>query len=305
MTDLLYQHSFGKYRDDINQQSFKDRVESLIDKKTLFNNIDNIEGLSGAAITCIDDDFSIVELRKSSFNNSRTVVIRFPSIKTSSSFAFEASLNRRVSNVTTEVIGTALSCGAALFGWIAVSGSLVAIPVTGGASTLMTGIGISASTASSVQCFNGAYRTYNELYNPEMNDFLDSQTWYQATTVVLDAISLVGAGAATVSSIKAFKLIQKSSGRTTKQILKNMTRAERRNLTKDINRLNNPGKSNNVLKRMVTAKKIPKRYSKQELTHAFKVQIKDGIGAALTFSGSALAGFSKNQIKAITVTIFE
>ena len=116
---------------------------------------------------------------------------------------------------------------------------------------------------------------------------------YQIAYIALDSIYLVGALVAGTAAIKAFKLIQKNSGRTTQQILKNVTRAPKRRLTKDIVRLNNPNKSTKALKAIL------------KITKAVKLHLKDGVGAALTFSGSAFAGFSSNQIKAIAVTVFE
>ena len=131
---------------------------------------------------------------------------------------------------------------------------------------------------------------------------------YQIAYIALDSISLVGALVAGTAVIKAFKLIQKNSGRTTKQILKSVTRAEKRRLTKDIVRLNNPNnpnKSTKALKAILNTEDSKNMYTKLKITKALKLHLKDGVGAALTFSGSAFAGFSSNQIKAIAVTVFE
>jgi len=310
MTNLLYQYSLSKYEDDMNRQSFKNRIELLIDKKKLFNNMDNIEGLSGAAIMCIDDDFNKVELRKSKFDNPRTVVMRFPSIKAPSSLASETSPNINESGLAKESTLAILSCGAAVMGWIVVIGASAAAPVTGGASLFAVSTGIAATLASSGQCINGLYRTYNEYSgNGEENDRLDSLIWYQSASTALDSISLLGAGVASSSAVKAFKLLQKHSSRTTKQILKNMTRGERRRLTKDIVRLNNPNKSTKALKAMLKTtdfkKGFKKEFTKLRVTNGFKLRLKDGVGAALTFTGSGLGGFSASYIEAIAVTVFE
>ena len=84
---------------------------------------------------------------------------------------------------------------------------------------------------------------------------------YQIAYIALDSISLVGALVAGTAAIKAFKLIQKNSGRTTKQILKNVTRAEKRRLTKDIVRLNNPNKSTKALKAILKTEDSKNMYT--------------------------------------------
>ena len=46
---------------------------------------------------------------------------------------------------------------------------------------------------------------------------------------------------------------------------------------------------------------FPKRYSGIQITHALQLQLKDAIGASLSFSGSALSG----TVKGLAVGIYQ
>lgn len=78
-----------------------------------------------------------------------------------------------------------------------------------------------------------------------------------------------------------------------------MGRVERARLTKEILRLNHPGVSNSILKSMMRTGVFPKRYTGIQITHALKLQLKDAIGASMSFSGSALSGSVKGLAIAI------
>lgn len=91
------------------------------------------------------------------------------------------------------------------------------------------------------------------------------------------------------------------SGKSSLSILKGLSRAERKRLTQDIIRLNHPGLSNKLLKGLVKAGHFPKRYSGMRITQSLTLQLKDAIGASMSFSGSALSGSANS----LAVGIYE
>lgn len=88
-----------------------------------------------------------------------------------------------------------------------------------------------------MQCANGLWRTYKELTNPAENDFYDSLSWYQAMTLALDGISLVGADSSTFATVKTVMTIKTATGRDLNDILRRMSRQERAKLTSEVLRL--------------------------------------------------------------------
>jgi len=134
-----------------------------------------------------------------------------------------------------------------------------------------------------------------------MNDFLDSQEWYQYTTMALDVISVAGATAAAATTLKTVKLLKANSGKNSLSILKGLSRADRKRLTQDIIRLNHPGVSNKLLKNMVKINHYPKRFSGIKITQSLELQLKDAVGASMSFSGSALSG----NVNSLAVGIYE
>jgi len=279
------------------ETQLKQHLSLYIDQKQLFEDIDRIPELHGAAVIYIDSHYTIVELRP--FNSSCNlhpikVILREPPKQLNQKqFALHlkgSQGNARESKLVGEVAGTILSCSAAVLGWIVVFGSSAAIPLTGGTSSAITYLAIGASTASSLQCFNGGYRTYNEKKNPDKNDFLDSQEWYKITSDALDLISLAGAAAAAATTLKMVKLLKATSNKSSLSILNSLSRAERKRLTQDIIRLNHPGVSNNILKQLIRTGNYPKAFSGIKITQAITLQLKDAVGASMSFGGSALSG---------------
>lgn len=241
--------------------------------------------------------------------NKLTVVIK-PKEKQEKVVGQNLEINRQDgSGFYSELVSTSLSCGAAILSWVAVGGSSAAIPVSGGTSTIITVLAWSAATASTAQCINSTYRLYNETDygNGEMNAWLDSQAWYTSTSTVLDIISVAGGVAAAGATIKMALNLHKSTGKGLKEILKQLNRHERKRLTEELIRAQNPGISNKMLKMFVNAGKYPKRYSNFEISNSIRLQLKDAMGAAFSFAGSATGGIirSPNRIPEMGVAIIE
>jgi hypothetical protein len=286
---------------------FSQKVLANIDTKTLFKKIDAIPGLAGAGIVYIDSKYNIIELRKfepvCQLNPIKIVLREPPQLMSQAEFASHlkgSQGNIRESNLVGEVSGSVLSCGIALIGWFVVMGSATAIPLTGGTSSAITYLAIGATVASTLQCVNGSVRSFNEVFVPEQNDYLDEQEWYQASTTAIDLVSLAGAGASAALTLKSIKLMQAQTGKTTYDLLKGLSRPEQRRLSAELLRLNMPGVSKQALKNMVR-KGVVKRYSGKHITASFRLQVTDAVGATLSFSGSAYSG----TVKSLAVGVFE
>ncbi|MCI2283820.1 hypothetical protein L3081_10940 [Colwellia sp. MSW7] len=201
------------------ENQLKSKLSYNINQKKLFQDIDRIPELYGAAVVYIDSNYTITELRpfdpSCSLNPIKVVLREPPNLMNQKEFLGHlkgSQGNIRESKLVGEVVGTVLSCGAAFLGWVVVFGSSAAIPLTGGTSTAVTYLAVAASTASTAQCINGFVRTTLEVASPQSNDFLDSQEWYQSATTALDIISLLGAAAAGAMTLKTVKLLNINSG---------------------------------------------------------------------------------------------
>lgn len=97
------------------------------------------------------------------------------------------------------------------------------------------------------------------------------------------------------------------TGTPIKEILKGLSRQQRKQVTEEIIRTQNPGISNKALKALVAAGTYPKRFGKIKLSNTVRLQLKDAVGAALSFSGSATGGVIRNPqaIPDLAIALFE
>ena len=275
------------------KRNLQDRLAGTLDKQKLFRAIDSDPALIGAGVVFIDHRGVAVTLREFEplcFVDPVRVVLREPPRDVSGlDYMSDVKTKPNESNLVAEAAGATLSCGAAVLGWVVVWTSGIAIPFSGGASSVFTVMTYSAATASSLQCGNAVMRTRNEIYEPSENDKLDSEEWYRHATLALDVISLGGATAAGLLSIRGIKLLR-SSGVTTKQALQGLNRQQRKRLSREIARSNAPGISNGTLKFMERAGRVSKRFSNEAIQATTLRQIKDALGASMSFGGSAVGG---------------
>lgn len=290
------------------EQQLKRRLAVEIDQKVLFKKIDDIFHLTGAGVIYIDSNSTVVELRKfepvCQISPIKVVLREPPRQMSQQEFASHLKGSQsdiRESKLVGEVAGSVLSCGAAVLGWIVVLGSGAAIPLTAGTSVAVSYLAVAASSASTLQCIDGLVRTGSEIFDPRLVDALDSEEWYSTTTATLDVISLAGAGAAGAATLKAFKLLQAASLKSSKVILQGLSRAEKKRLTHEIIRMNQPGISNRVLKRLINTGVYPKRYAGTQISNTVALQLKDALGATMSFSGSASSGV----VKSLAIGVYE
>ncbi|CRM02876.1 hypothetical protein [Pseudomonas sp. 31 R 17] len=292
---------------DSNRSQFmaRQRIESQINLPRLFAAIDADPGIVGAGVVYIDADFNVVTLREfqpiCSIAPKRVILREAQKYIAPAQFAQQVQDNPRESRLVGEAINTSLSCAGAIIGWIVVLSGTVAVPFTAGASTVITAIGYTAATASTLQCFASGYRVSNEISDPSKNDKLDSSQWYQYTMIALDAASLIGVGASTLTTVKLVRLNQATTGKSVRDVLRGLNRQERAKLTKELLSIKDPRMSAKMLKLKQLSGETTKRFTPAQVRHATVTQIQDALGAAIGFTGSAISG----NVRTIAVGLYE
>ncbi|AVJ20706.1 NAD synthetase [Pseudomonas sp. PA-1-2A] len=292
---------------DSNRSQFmaRQRIESLINLPRLFAAIDADPAIVGAGVVYIDADFNVVTLREfqpiCSIAPKRLILREAQKYIAPTQFAQQVQDNPRESRLVGEAVNTTLSCAGAVIGWIVVLSGSVAVPFSAGASSVVVALGYTAAAASSVQCFASGYRTINEIRNPARNDQLDSEEWYQYTMIALDAASLVGVGSSALATVKLVRLNKASTGKSVREVLRGLNRQERAKLTKELLSINDPRLTSKMIKLKQLSGELPKRFTPTEVKHATVTQIKDALGAAIGFTGSAVSG----NVRTIAIGLYE
>lgn len=280
------------------------------EKFALLNRIDRIPGMQNVRVAYFDG-IRLIEIRPHPpmcMKNTLSLIIRPVTRQETVQITQPPVKSKQAVRLYQEIFSTSLSCGAAALSWIVVGGSASAIPISGGASSAITILSYGAATASTLQCGNSLFRLYNETDygDAKVNQWLDSQSWYQQTTASLDVISVAG-GVASAGATLKMVLNLKSAGTPIKEALKGLSRQQRKRLTEELIRIQNPSMSNGTLKALIAAGIHPKRFGKIEIRSAIRRQIRDAISASLSFSGSATSGVIRNpqSIPNIAIALVE
>ena len=189
-----------------------------------------------------------------------------------------------------ELLNLGLSCGGVLLAWVGAAVSTGAAPITGGLSLLITAATSAATYAGYAQCAVAVVRTGAEFYDPEFNVDLDNNELYQQLSTAADIIGLAGVAATGASTLRAIHLMKRSTGKPLLQIVKGLSRQERKRLTEEILRSQHPGISNNKMKLMRLAKSAPKRYAGDAISRGIRQQLFEVVGAMGNVTGSATGG---------------
>ena len=96
-------------------------------------------------------------------------------------------------------------------------------------------------------------------------------------------------------------VIRSASNRSWRDILNGMNRAERRQLTKELIRLQNRNASGAQIKQLIRMGQFPSRFAADEISTALFSQLRDAIGATLAFTGSAMSGL----VKSLFVSVYQ
>ena len=196
----------------------------------------------------------------------------------------------RESHIGRELANMGLSCGSAVLAGFAVAGGVGAAPVTAGASTAISVLTWSATVASGLQCLNSGWRVFNEVFNPSINDGLDSEKWYTVTSDVLDAISVAGGIAGLGQAAQAAIRLSRTSGRPLMEILKGMNRAERKRLAQDLARYAGDAQTRSQFIQLAREGRVPSVFTRAQVEKAIISKTLDSIGNGMSLTGSAAFG---------------
>jgi hypothetical protein len=265
-------------------------ITQQIDFKPFLHRIDQDKGLKNCRVVYFDGQAMTVIRAgaKNAGNDDLAVVIKpdlGPEVQVSALGA-----QARESKLYSELLGGVLSCGSAAVGWVVVFTGAVATPVTGGASSFLTVLGYVAASASTVQCGNAAVRVYNEVKDPQANDDLDSDAWYSNTILVMDVLSVANAFAGATGVARTLIRMKRAGGKPWLELLKGLSRADRRRLVEEIIRAKNPGISNSQLKMLVRSGQYPVRFSGAQISAAMRIALLEATGALTDVSGSSREG---------------
>ncbi|WP_300628249.1 NAD synthetase [Pseudomonas sp.] len=292
---------------DFNRSQFmaRQRIESQINLPRLFAAIDADPGIVGAGVVYIDADFNVITLREfkpiCSIQPKRIILREAQKYVAPTQFAQHVTSNPRESRLIGEAVNTGISCLGAVISWAAIASGTLLVPFSAGASSVVVVIGYAAAGASSLQCINGLARTTLEVAKPEVNDWLDSEGWYQNASIVLDAASLVGVGASTLTTVKLVKVAKASTGKSLREVLRGLNRQERARLTKELLSINDPKLTSKLLKLKQASGELTKRFTPTQLKHGTTTQIKDALSAVVGFGGSAYSG----NVNTIAIGLYE
>lgn len=282
------------------QAALRARLQFVLDPDQLYQRLiqNNALGqdLSGVGIIFIDQEFTAVTLIETCRAEPLYLVLKEPPRVPVEQYVKKLGQDQRESKVIWEATGLVLSCSAMVLSWVVLIGGTAAIPLTGGVSAagvFMAKVSVAVTTA---QCINSTGRTIAESVAPEKLDNLDSNEWYTHTTLALDAISVGFALHSSASLVRNYQKLQAAGGVSPKQFLSRLNRQERKRITEEIIRLDNPGSavSNRALKRMVRANQYPKRYDTVQINDAVRVRLKEAVANSITFAGSAAGGSMKH-----------
>lgn len=279
-------------RNTPSQVMARQRIEAMIDLRKLYTAIDADPAISGAGVVYIDANFNVVTLREftpiCSIRPKRIIIREAQRNVSPQQFVQQVQSNPRESRLVAESVNTSLACAGAVLGWIAIIGGTAIVPFTGGASLVITTLGVAAASASSVQCVAGAVRVYTEVNNPEALDRLDSQQWYQDVSRALDIISLGGVAGAGATILRVMNMRRAMTGRSWYQSLNGLSRQERRRLTNEILENRNPALTPALRKALQSSGELPKRFSTSEISSTLAINIRDALGAGIGLLGSSM-----------------
>ncbi|NIF17296.1 NAD synthetase [Pantoea sp. Cy-639] len=286
MTDLLANSLANS-----SQQFARQRIQARINLPQMFAAIDADPRIVGAGVVYIDAHYNIVTLREfqpiCSIRPKRVILREIKKYQTPDQYTQQLQHNPRESRVVKEAINTSLSCAGAVIGWFVVFSGTIAAPFSGGTSLVLTYVGGAAATASSIQCGIGVMRTVREVTNPAANDALDENQWYQAASMVLDGVSLLGVGASGLTTLKYLQVHKAATGRSWLELSKTLSRQQRKALTEELLSIKHPSLTAKQLKLQQVAGTLPKRYTPTEISHATQTLLRDSLGATLGLAGSA------------------
>ncbi|HEX3697158.1 MAG TPA: hypothetical protein VH374_17415 [Polyangia bacterium] len=250
--------------------------------------VDQIAELKGAGIGFLGDGNCVV-LRDSQHSSGLDTWVLLDEQDIEGDLPTAAEIQEP--SLALELVGAGLNCVGAVLAWSAMGGVALASAGSAGAAIPLSLIAWAAVRATTVQCGVSIIRSIDVgLNDGRWTRWLDSQEFYSWASYALDGISLLGVAASTSAAIRAAKAIRNATGRSSLQILKQMSRAERKRLVQELIRLDYPGISNSGVKELIRIGQFPARLQAAEISKRIFTQLKDAISASLSFGSSGAAG---------------
>ena len=300
MTVALFKDGFPSAHRTTHQH-----IENSLDLRRLFFAIDADPALIGAGVVYIDGDFNVVVLREFQaicrVQPIKLVLREAPRYVGPVEFKRTLEHEPRESEWAAEALRTAVTCTGALLSWHVIYSGIALMPFTGGASVVISFIGTAAAVAGLFQCAAGVYRTVNEVWDPQMNDDLDSTAWYEGMMAALDAVSLLGVASSAVTTVKVINLSKRVTGKPLREVLRGLSRQERSKLTNELLRIQDPRLTPKLLKLKQAARNAPKRIPATQIKPIIATHRNDSIAAALGLASSGMSG----NTKTLAIGIYE
>jgi hypothetical protein len=262
--------------------------------KDLVGRLDRIQALRGIGIGFVGQGMCQV-LRKPSMPRGLNTWIILQELTQEQTESFSTGgtageRKKRESRLGFELLQMGLSCGATVLAGIAAAGSAVAAPVTAGTSGAVTVLAYSGAVATAAQCGISSGRVVNEIFDPGANDYLDSQAWFEATSNALDAISIAGGVASLGQAAQAIIRLSRASGKPIGQVLKGLSRAERKRLAQDLARYSGKAPTRRQFIRLARQGKLPKIIRREAISRSILNESLNSISTGLSMIGSGTSG---------------
>lgn len=287
----------------------RQRLDGLVDQQKLFRAIDADPAIVGAGVVWIDSENNVVTLREfqpvCSIKPKRLILRETPRYLSPEQFKKEIESNPREANVLWEAFNMTLACGGAYLGWLVMINGTLAAPFTGGASLVLTVVGYAAATAGTAQCGIGLVRTGFEIYDPSMNDALDGDEFYNATSMVLDVVALAGVASTAKSTVQFIIARRRATGQSWHVLTKALNRQQRKALASELLSLEHPTLTAGQIKLRQVAGALPKRMTPTQVSRVTTTRIQDAAGGVLGLAGSSLVRGGVGAVKGLAVGLYE
>jgi len=187
------------------------------------------------------------------------------------------------------------SCSGAVLSYVAIAAEGVLIPFTGSLSAATIPLSVIAAAATSASCGVNTGKFINEFSgNGAYNDYLDQSKDFPAEAfrlmvLAIDAFSLTALPSTIRSSSRLLQQLTSKnlSKQSILQRLKQMPRADRKRLLKEIIKRGDQNISTKKLKQILKHMNTPKIISQTQVRKAMIGELSGAIGTAFGIGGSA------------------
>lgn len=278
------------------------RVEQLIDLPRLFAVIDADPALIGAGVVYIDAQYNIVNLRRfqavCSVVPKRVVIQELRRQVTPQQYVEQVQRGSRESRLLEEVANMGMACtGAVLSVALVIVGGGVSA-VSAGLATPLMYLGMAGTVGAVVQCGIGIRRVRAEYTNPGLVDRWDNDQWFMTVSRLLDAISLLAVLAGSYNMVKYLQHLRSVTGRSWSELLRPLSRQQRKALNNELLRINHPSLTKKQLKLAQQTGQMKKRLTAIEMKRTTSIQIRESLTNVLGIAGNA-------TVQSLVVSIVE